>query len=100
MRRAIDELLIKLVAVGKAARLHARRRTDRSGASSGYGKFIGPNSLPKKPAVVNALISSISPMPSSRWPMLMNGGIDGVSRPEHPGHPGADVRAATVCGGT
>ena len=63
-----------------------------SAASSGNGRLNGPNSVPKKPPVVKALSSSDSPLPSSRWPMLMNAGITGLTRPQHAGHPRADVR--------
>jgi hypothetical protein len=69
-------------------------------ASSGYGRFIGPNSLPKKPAVVNALISSFSPMPSSRWPMLMNAGMTGFRGPKTRAIHAPKWGQATVCGGT
>ena len=69
-------------------------------ASSGYGILNGPYSLPKKPAVVNALSSSTSPCPSSRWPMLMNAGIAGFLGPRTLAIHEPRCGAATVCGGT
>jgi hypothetical protein len=60
----------------------------------------GPNSLPKKPPVVNAFNSSDSPTPSSRWPMLMNGGMAGLLGPRTLATQEPRCGAATVCGGT
>ena len=60
----------------------------------------GPNSLPKKPAVVNALSSSDSPLPSICWPMLMKGGITGLTGPSTRAIHAPICGAATVCGGT
>ena len=69
-------------------------------ASSGKGRFIGPYSLPKKPAVVKAFNSSFSPTPSRRWPMLMNGGITALFGPSTRANQAPRWGHATVCGGT
>ena len=69
-------------------------------ASAGSGRFIGPNSAPKKPAVVKAFSSSDSPTPSSRWPMWMNGGMTGLRGPSTRAIQAPMCGAATVCGGT
>ena len=71
-----------------------------STASSGYGRLNGPNSLPKKPPVVNAFSSSFSPMPFEPLADVDERRDRRVARAEHAGDPRADVRAATVCGGT
>ena len=69
-------------------------------ASSGNGRLNGPNSVPKNPPVVNAFSSSDSPCPSSRWPMLMNGGMAGFRGPRTRAIHAPMCGHATVCGGT
>ena len=58
----------------------------------------GPNSLPRKPAVVKAFSSSPSPT-SKRWPMLMKAGTAGFSGPSVRATIAPRCGAATVCGG-